>query len=57
MSQLVTRSKKRPQKQTRIRRMEAAGPSGEKLRQLVKRHPAPQQWYDEENGPGEMRRA
>jgi hypothetical protein len=30
-----------------IRKMESAPPSSERLSQLVKKHPAPQQWYDE----------
>jgi hypothetical protein len=32
-----------------IRQMESAGPKGEALGRLVKKHPAPQQWYDEDN--------
>ena len=31
-----------------IERMEKAGPRGEALRQLVRKHRAPQQWYDED---------
>jgi hypothetical protein len=36
---------------TAVDRMEFAGPSGEELRRLVKKHPAPQQWYDEDQTP------
>jgi hypothetical protein len=34
-----------------IARMEAAGPSDERLRELVRKHPAPQQWFYENGSP------
>ena len=55
MSQAVSKGKKRSLKPELVRRVEAAGPAGEKLRQLVKKHPAPQQWYDEEHVTGARR--
>jgi hypothetical protein len=48
----IAKNKKRPQKPGLTRRVEAAGPAGEKLRQLVKKHPAPQQWYEESESNG-----
>jgi hypothetical protein len=55
MSQAVIKGKKRSLKPELARRVEAAGPAGERLRQLVKKHPVPQQWYDEEGASGEKR--
>lgn len=31
-----------------VEQMEKAGPRGEQLRQLVRKHPAPQEWYDQD---------
>ena len=50
----VAKNKKRPRKPGLTRRVEAAGPMGEKLRQLVRKHPVPQQWYEEDES-GEKR--
>jgi hypothetical protein len=44
----AVKSADKSRRQTAIERMEAAAPSGEKLRQLVKKNSAPQQWYDED---------
>jgi hypothetical protein len=43
-----SRKSAKGRRESLIRQMEAAGPTGEKLRRLVKKHPAPQQWYDED---------
>jgi hypothetical protein len=43
------RKSRRTSRSSLIEQMEAAAPSGDKLRRLVKRHPAPQEWYDEDD--------
>jgi hypothetical protein len=50
MPVVVRKSRKssKGRRESLIRRMETAGPTGEKLRRLVRKHPAPQQWYDED---------
>jgi hypothetical protein len=46
----VTRKARKPKdykSAALIQQLETAEPSSERLRRLVKKHPAPQQWYDE----------
>ena len=46
----------KPSEAELIAQMEQAGPSRAKLRRLVKKHPAPQEWYDQADSPPQQRR-
>lgn len=49
MAGVARKTRKPPQvdEAARIEQMEKAGPRADQLRQLVKKFPAPLQWYDE----------